>query len=110
MNVPIEVTVDKCRHQFICDLYWPEYKLDVEYESNAFHATTPQKLKEDAERKNLLGTEGIDVVVITQQIIYNAANMRTHAAIISGYLEKRLRYYDEDYKLKQARLRALALP
>ncbi len=47
------------------DLVWPRRKVIVEYDSNMYH-TTPQKISEDAERRNRLQDAGWRVITVTR--------------------------------------------
>lgn len=57
------------KQYFLCDLCWPQAKLDVEYDSNTFHMT-PERLALDAARRNALLAMGYSTITVT------AAQMR----------------------------------
>lgn len=52
------------RHSLVPDLWWEGARLDVEYDSNAFH-TGPDQIARDARRRAALTSMGIDCVTVT---------------------------------------------
>lgn len=52
-----------CRYR-VCDLYWPDHQVAVEYESDAFH-TGAEKITSDSIRRTALTTRGVSVVTVT---------------------------------------------
>lgn len=92
------------RSFFKPDLYWPEAKLAVEYDSKQFHSS-PEKLASDAARRNALLHRGIEVVTVSADQLMNAVRFDETAQIIGKKLGKRMRYRGEDVMGKRYRLR-----
>lgn len=79
MNARLALTRSTCRfegrHSFapgeqtggrfrVCDLYWPEFRLAVEYDGYRYHASKEQ-LGSDAVRRNELTERGVAVITVT---------------------------------------------
>ena len=79
----------KSKHYF-CDLYWPDKKVDVEYDSDAYH-TGPERIDQDAIWRNALTSMGITVVTVSSRQIFETQKMRELAKILSKLLRKRLK-------------------
>ncbi|MCL2807589.1 MAG: endonuclease domain-containing protein [Coriobacteriia bacterium] len=77
------------KSSYVCDLFWSEKMLAVEYDSEQHHSSTT-KIFEDAKRRNALNRMGITVVTVTKQQLYNSAELEKVARIIASYLRKRL--------------------
>lgn len=56
------------RRRYVLDLYWPELKLDIEYDSNAFHAHE-EKLLLDSRRRAALEAMGITSINVASEQI-----------------------------------------
>ena len=63
---------------FVCDLYWPKYKIAIEYDSDMFH-TGSEKIANDSLRRNILGYLGITVITVTRQQLYSVQGMESVA-------------------------------
>lgn len=86
------------------DLYWPEAKLAVEYDSKQFHSS-PEKLAADAARRNVLLHKGIEVVTVSADQLMNAIRFDEVVGIIGRKLGKRMRYRGKDVMDKRYQLR-----
>ena len=86
------------------DLYWPEARLAVEYDSKQFHSN-PDKIAADAARRNALLHMGIEVVTVSADQIMNAARFDEVAKIIGRRIGKRMRYRGKAMADKRYRLR-----
>lgn len=93
---------------FVCDLFWPEANLAVEYESDAWHTGTT-RIAKDSKRRDILAGMGISVVTVTRLQINNVGEMDSVAHTIARLLGKRVRPYAADYATKKLRLRAMVL-
>lgn len=91
-----------------CDLYWPDKKLAVEYDSDAHH-TGSTRIARDSKRRNELSYLDITVVTITRKQLNNMHELHEIAVILSKHLGKRLRPRTEDFVQKQLELRATVL-
>jgi len=74
---------------YSCDLYWPEYDLAVEYDSNLFH-TGPEHIAADSQKRNSLALLGITVVTVTSRQLQSSAEFKKIATILAGQIGKRL--------------------
>lgn len=75
---------------FVCDLFWPQARLAVEYNSTTHHANS-QAVAKDTRRRNALEHLGIHVVSITTQQINDPEQFDHAAHQIARRLGVRLR-------------------
>lgn len=108
MNAPIRApqetrgkTVYRLYH---CDLYWPDYKVAVEYNSTQFHANE-SALTRDAIRMNDLSGFGIKVLVATRVQISNPVETEIFANQLAFIMGKRIRSTRADLHERRYRLR-----
>ena len=94
---------------YYCDLYWPDKKVDVEYDSDAYH-TGSERIAQDAIRRNALSSMGITVVTVSRIQIAKPLNMRELAEILSKLLRKRLNYPKKEFTYRQRELMRQLLP
>ena len=75
MNYRVDVVGEgrKCtpRKFFVLDLFWQSARLDVEYDSDAFH-TSAAGISSDAERRNALQAMGFSVITVTNGQVSSA--------------------------------------
>ncbi len=109
-QIPLDKQAQKIasRRFYVCDLYWPEAKLDVEYESDCFH-TGSEHIASDSKRRNALSFKGITVVTITRKQMNNYAELDKVAHIIAHHIGKRIRPRTASFNAKQLELRATVL-
>ena len=106
--------VNKCAEQItfaqylIPDLYWPNAKLDVEYDSEAFHAS-PESLKNGARRTLALRSMRVEVVSLTSDIVNDAVAFDTTARLIAKRTGKRLHLKKDLFKERRDYLRSIVL-
>ncbi len=91
-----------------CDLYWPEAKFAIEYDSNLHH-TGATRIAEDASRRVDLAYLGIEVATLTQQQAYDPREMDRIARLLAKRLGVRLREERLDPSGAQGELRRLLL-
>lgn len=108
MNVAIPLP-HKGRHlahnqYFVADLIWPEYKVCVEYDSDAFHGSE-QRAVADSTKRNALLALGYHVVTLTNQQIKDARRLDEAAAAIAILLGRRLRIRSSTWMQKRYVLR-----
>ncbi|MDR1183990.1 MAG: hypothetical protein LBK67_04255 [Coriobacteriales bacterium] len=96
-----QVTTSKSLY---CDLFWPDARLAVEYDSDAFHNKSEQ-IAHDASRRNALAFIGIEVVTVTKRQLQGPLEMRRVAELIGKRLGKRLQYRDPGFGHANDRLR-----
>lgn len=92
------------RRYFVCDLYWESAKLDVEYDSDAFHAS-PAGMASDADRRNALSSMGITVVTVTNIQMQSIVEFDNMAQVVARALGIRLRPVAYDWLAACKRLR-----
>lgn len=76
-------------NSFYCDLYWPDAKLDVEYDSELFHSGAT-KIGHDARRRNSLCAMGVSVITATKSSVTNRHGLDQLASQIARKLHVRL--------------------
>lgn len=95
MNRRVDVVGEgrKCTpHKFfVLDLYWCDAKLDVEYDSDAFHASLAG-IASDAERRNALCAMGYSVITVTNAQISSLDSFDDVALGIAHALGVRVRH------------------
>lgn len=99
LNSKIKLDRSACRiagrSQLEPDIYWPQSKVCVEYDSAEFHCEE-HRVANDARRKNALVSSGCKVVTLTKTQLYNFSEMNDvakHVARLSGV---RLRPQDSE--------------
>lgn len=93
-----------------CDLFYPEAKLAIEYESTAFHGNvSAAKNREDSARRAALEHLGIKVLTVTDSQALNEEQLRILAIDIAAVLNKRIRPTCKNYPEKQHLLRIALL-
>jgi len=95
--------------EFYGDLYWPEQRVDVEYDSDAYHNERKARTKDGA-RRNALTVAGETVLTVSRDQIMQTAELRTVARELSALLGKRLRDSGQDFRARHTLLRARLLP
>ena len=114
LNYRIEtpVNVDESNGKsknYYCDLYWADKKVDVEYDSDTYH-TGPERIAQDAIRRNALSRMGITVVTVSRRQVVEASQMRELAEILSKLLGKRLQHPIKELTYRNAKLLNQLLP
>ena len=97
------VKADGKSKYYYCDFYWPDKKVAVEYDSDAFH-TGSERIAEDAIRRNALSRMGITVVTAARMLVFNSLKMHEFAEVLSKLLGKRLQYSQKEFKYRHAKL------
>ena len=93
---------------YYCDLYWPEVKMDVEYDSDLYH-TQPEQMAMDAIKKNDLTSLGIKVYTVTSRQVASRDEMQRIAEQLSKVLGKRLRLQVPKFAPRCTELRKVLL-
>lgn len=88
---------------FVGDLCWPRYRLIVEYDSDAYHASE-NKIARDASRSTALEAMGFIVITITNKHITDASSMRETAHAIAKCTQQRLQYKEPDFTYARTEL------
>ena len=95
LNCPIEVVATsrgfQTKRTFKGDLYWSDERVDVEYDSDAYHAAH-ERIDPDAKRRNALIAGGVKVITVTKAQTMSFSAMCKLVAELSKLLKKRLQY------------------
>lgn len=93
---------------FVCDLYWEDAKLAIEYDSDFAHAGI-NKTVQDAIRRSILTGLGFLVLSVTNPQIKNERALNQIAYLVAKQTGKRLRYEKNTFLRNQRKLRSLLL-
>ena len=91
-----------------CDLFWPDAKLDVEYDSRLHHTGEAEQEKDSA-RRTALAYAGILVITVSSDQLHTRSEMDKVAHAMAKRLGTRCRSRAHDWELKQIRLRSQLL-
>ena len=92
---------------YLCDLYWPRARLDLEYESDEYH-TGSVRISEDSARRDDLAYLGISVKTMTHRQIMNPVRFDKVARQLAFALGARIRDRESSLAARRA-LRAAVL-
>ena len=93
---------------YACDLYWADYGVAVEYDSDSYH-TGPDRIAEDSIRRAALALMGITVFTVTNQQIRSAPELRKVACALASHMGKRLQYANTGFAAAHSELRKLLM-
>lgn len=97
-------TISNASNYYSCDMYWPQAKLAVEYDSNEYH-TGIERLNSDSTRRNeLLGLD-VSVISITNDKIKHRSSLEADVRTIAKRTSKRLRYKEPQFSHANRELR-----
>lgn len=88
---------------YVADLCWPDARLVIEYDSDAFHLTSDQQYR-DAVKRMVLGEMGYRVLTVTRQQLNDPWEMDKVARIIAPILGRQFRIRCKDFRAKQLTL------
>jgi len=109
INLPDAIRLSSKHEYYKCDLYWPDFKLAVEYDSDLHH-TGPSRLASDSMRRKDLALLGIKVVTVTRQEVRYIEEFNKTALLIAKLLGIRLRNNEAaGFTFAQAELRKVLL-
>ena len=106
IEVPVRSGSSSRRVRYRCDLYWPESKLAVEYDSDMFH-TGSKRIAGDAAKRTNLAHVGVTVVSVTRSQIFDARRFDEAAVLLAKRLGGRIRSQRKDLLTKRYELRTL---
>lgn len=89
---------------YLCDAFWPEALLDVEYDSDLAH-TGSTRISHDAKRRNGLISMGITVITVTREQVLDCDEMDKVAHAVAQRLDRRLRLGGKGWMRRRAELR-----
>ena len=105
--VPVKTARNNVSKKYYeCDLFWPDYDLAVEYDSDRYH-TGASRIAEDAGKRNALALMGITVITVTSQQFTSISEFEKVAQTIALCLNKRMQYKKEALYKAQRELRRL---
>lgn len=108
MNYRVDVTHNgrkiSSNRYFVCDAFWPDAWLDVEYDSDLVH-TGSTRIAHDAKRRNGLTSLGVTVITVTRAQALNCDEMDRIAHAAARLLGVRLRRGGNTWIKARAQLR-----
>ena len=110
----VKRSVNKAASQFtfastlIPDLYWSKARLDVEYDSEEFHAEE-DALNRGARRTMALRAMKVDVFSVTWDMVRDSNAFDGFAHLLARRLHKRIRRSDKKVLRRRGELRAALL-
>ncbi len=90
------------------DLLWPDARLDLEYDSEEFHASE-DALQRGARRALALRAMGVEVVSVTKEVVYDKAAFDTLARMVAKAIGARVRKLTESGECERQLLRQTTL-
>lgn len=113
LNVPLRlherVSGAAASSYYVADLCWPDSRLVVEYDSDAFHLTSDQQYRDAVKRMVLEGMR-YRVLTVTRQQLNDPWEMDKVARIVAPVLGRQFRIRCRDFRAKQLELwRAVGL-
>jgi len=113
LNYPIEIgpktQLSRSKITYYGDLYWPGARVDIEYDSDAFHST-PDRIAADSIRRTTLNSTGVTVITVSRKQIISNSRMREVAKVLSKKLGKRLQPPMPEFTTRNLRLLKQLLP
>ena len=91
------------KSKYYCDLFWPDRKIALEYDSDEYH-TGSSRIEKDAIRRNTLASAGVTVVTASRRQVYDSEKMRALAEVLSRLLGKRIRLQEKAFYSKNIKL------
>jgi len=108
LNYPVGVSAHSSkasgRQKYCCDLYWPDKRIDVEYDSDAFH-TKSEQIAHDAIRRNDLLSMGISVVTVSRKQLFSTTGMHAVTEVLRKSLSRRVQYPIPEFYARRLALR-----
>lgn len=90
------------------DLFWPNKRLDLEYDSEEFHASS-DALQKGARRALALRVMGVEVISVTKEVLYDKDAFDALARIVAKAVGGRVRKPTEAAELQRGLLRSAVL-
>ena len=113
LNARIDVSskngLNQSKRYYVADLYWPEARFAVEYDSDRWHVG-PERIGQDAARRNALLFQGIKVVTVCSQQIMSESKMDDVARIAARALGRSVRPRAREWRKRNRELRRAVLP
>ena len=105
--VPVKTAKRSASKKFYtCDLYWPDYGLAVEYDSDSFH-TGPERIASDSMKRNALASMGVSVITVTNKQLHSVSELEKVARVLAGRMGRRLQFKNPGFSAAHSELRKL---
>lgn len=92
------------REYFLADLCWPELKVCVEYDSDAYHSTERRAVA-DSSKRNALQSLGYQVLTLTNQQVKDTRRLDEAVAALHHLMGRRLRMRGQNWHEQRRLLR-----
>ena len=89
---------------YVCDLFWADQNLAVEYDSDMFH-TGSERIAEDSLKRNSLALMGVTVITVTTRQLYDSLEFEKAARTLANCLGKRLVFKNPGFAAAHLELR-----
>ena len=93
---------------YVCDIFWPEANLAIEYDSDTYH-TGADRIASDSKKRLNLASYGITVITVTRIQIRNIKEFETLAKLIAKKLGRQFRQKNPQFLNIHRELRNLLL-
>ena len=100
----------KSGNSLFLDLYWPDHKLALEYDSDDHHFSNVESAYHDGNRRMVLKRKGIETLAITKGQVQSLDMLDNAALAIASTLGKRLHLDKEGYRERRLQLHAELMP
>lgn len=90
------------------DLYWPDHKIGIEYDSAQFHEGD-SALARDSSRRAHLGSAGVPIISVTKDQLYDIVEFHTVALALARAMNRRIRFDTSAFREARDALRAEVL-
>jgi len=109
-RIPLPKAVRKyfTKKYYVCDLYWPDEKVAVEYDSDQYH-TASERIANDSNKRNALASIGIRVVSVTRQQLYRNRELESAARTLARHMGRRLFSKKSSFSSNHLKLRSQLL-
>lgn len=104
VSIPAKHSKRITHDAYHCDLYWPECRVSVEYNSREFHMSE-QAIERDTSRINDLKVAGIEAIAITRAHVADPEKLDAIAHALAKLMGKRMRTNYADIKTRRKALR-----
>ena len=104
IDLPIAAQREIGKAFLVCDLFWPETKVAVEYDSNLYH-TGAKRIADDSKRRLYLRLTGIMITSVTNDQIISNAGIEAISAVLAIDMGRRTRPHNRIFLAAREELR-----
>ncbi len=108
--MPPRTAANRHPQPFYLDVFWPEFNLALEYDSDDHHFADRESAYRDADRRAILKQMGIEVISVTRGQIQSIPKMDNVARAIAAHMGRKIRLNREGYQDKRLELHAQLFP